>query len=155
VDLGSSYLPSDALAALLLAQLEARSQIQSRRQAIWMRYDEGLQGWARDHGVRLPVVPAHCAQAFHMFYLLMPSLEARQALIRHLRTRGILAVFHYQPLHRSPMGRRMADREFACSVTEDVSDRLLRLPFFNSLTEDEQESVIEAVIAFAGPTINN
>jgi dTDP-4-amino-4,6-dideoxygalactose transaminase len=152
VDLGSSYLPSDALAALLLAQLEARDAIQARRREIWLGYDGALCGWARDAGVRLPLVPAHCAQAFHMFYLLMPSLAARQALIRHLGARGILAVFHYQPLHRSPMGRRTAARETDCPVTDDVSDRLVRLPFYNSLSEAEQERVIEAVAASEFPS---
>ena len=148
VDIGSSYLPSDGLAAFLLAQLEAREQIQSRRREIWRRYYEALLPWANDHGIGLPIVPAHCEQSFHMFYLRMPSLAARQALIRHLRARGILAVFHYQPLHRSPMGRQIAARESACPVTEDVSDRLLRLPFYNSLCPDDQQRVIEGVMAF-------
>ncbi|MGH9848188.1 MAG: dTDP-4-amino-4,6-dideoxygalactose transaminase [Blastocatellia bacterium] len=149
VDIGSSYLPSDGLAAFLLAQLEARERIQSRRREIWNRYDEMLRPWAGDNAVRLPVIPENCEQSFHMFYLLMPSLDARQALIRHLRARGILAVFHYQPLHRSPMGRQTAARESGCSVTDAVSDRLLRLPFFNSLSPNEQQRVLEGVMTFA------
>ena len=149
VDVGSSYLPSDILAALLLGQLEARDAIQQRRRAIWLRYQQGLAEWAHEERVRLPVVPAHCEQAFHMFYLLMPSLDVRQRLIAHLRERGILAVFHYLPLHLSPMGRSFGGHPGDCPVTEDVSNRLVRLPFFNTLTEAEQDEVIGAILEFA------
>lgn len=145
VDIGSSFLPSDLLAAVLLAQLEARETIQARRQAIWTRYYEGLADWAAAQGTRLPVVPAECEQAYHMFYLLLPSLAHRRALIAHLKAQGIQAVFHYLPLHLSEMGRQFGGRVGDCPVTEDVSDRLLRLPFFNALTESEQNRVTEAV----------
>jgi dTDP-4-amino-4,6-dideoxygalactose transaminase len=145
VDLGSSYLPSDILAAFLYAQLEAREQIQAKRRRVWGYYQERLQSWAQDHDVRFPIVPAHCEQPYHMFYLLMPSLEQRQALIAHLKSQGILSVFHYLPLHLSEMGRRFGGKEGDCPVTEDVSDRLLRLPFYNDLTERDQESVCVAI----------
>lgn len=148
VDIGSSYLPSDILAAFLLAQLEARERIQARRRAIWERYAAGLADWAAARGVRLPVVPPECEQPWHMFYLLLPSLAERQALIDHLRARGILAVFHYVPLHLSPVGRRFGGREGMLPVTEDASERLLRLPFYNDLREADQDEVIEAVRAF-------
>jgi dTDP-4-amino-4,6-dideoxygalactose transaminase len=148
VGLGSSYLPSDILAALLLGQLEAREEIQSKRQRIWKRYHTGLETWAHKQGISLPFVPAHCDQAYHMFYLLLPSLEDRQALISHLRSHGILAVFHYLPLHLSEYGRRWGGRENDCPVTEDVSDRLLRLPFFFSLTEAEQAKIIDSICSF-------
>src|SRR5207249_9175619 len=92
IGLGSSYLPSDILAALLLSQLEAREEIQSRRRRIWQNYYAGLEAWADQQGVGLPFVPGYCDQAYHMFYLLLPSLQDRQALIGHLRSRGILAV---------------------------------------------------------------
>jgi dTDP-4-amino-4,6-dideoxygalactose transaminase len=144
-DIGSSYLPSDILAAYLLAQLEAHAEIQARRHAIWARYAEALAPWAEQSGARLPVVPEECEHPAHIFYLLMPSLEARTALLAHLRTRLILAVFHYQPLHLSEMGRRFGGREGQYPVTEDVSDRLVRLPIFFQLTDDEQARVIEAV----------
>jgi dTDP-4-amino-4,6-dideoxygalactose transaminase len=150
VDLGSSYLPSDILAAFLYAQLESREQIQARRRRIWEYYHEHLQGWAQEHNVRLPVVPAHCEQPYHMFYLLLPSLEKRQALIAHLKARDILSVFHYLPLHLSDMGRRFGGKQGDCPVTEDVSDRLLRLPFYNELSEAEQACVVAAVEEFAG-----
>ena len=145
VDVGSSYLPSDILAAFLYAQLEARQRIQERRRQIWERYYRELDGWASDHHVRLPLVPPHCEQPYHMFYLLLPSLEQRQGLIEHLRSRGILSVFHYVPLHLSRMGRECGGRPGDCPVTEDVSDRLLRLPFYNSLSEADQDEVLEAI----------
>jgi len=148
VDLGSSFLPSDLLAAFLWAQLEARDQIQARRRGIWERYRAGLEDWARDNGVRLPVVPAHCQQPHHMFYLLLPGLGERQALIEHLKAAGILAVFHYLPLHLSEMGARFGGRPGDCPVTEQVSDRLLRLPFYNDLSQADQDEVIQWVREF-------
>ena len=150
VDVGSSYLPSDILAAFLYAQLEARETIQTRRRRIWEQYAELLKDWARDNAVRLPIVPGHCEQPFHMFYLLMPSLAVRQALIAHLKDRGIMSVFHYQPLHLSAMGRRFGGKPGDCPVTEDSSDRLLRLPFYYGLTEDDQARVVDAVREFRG-----
>src|SRR5690606_32879127 len=95
VDIGSSWLPSDMLAAYLYAQLEQRDDIQARRGRIWQYYWDHLQEWAIQHGVRLPVIPEHCEQPYHMFYLLLPSLAERTALIDHLKERGILSVFHY------------------------------------------------------------
>jgi dTDP-4-amino-4,6-dideoxygalactose transaminase len=148
VDVGSSYLPSDVLAAFLLAQLEARELIQSLRCAIWMRYQAHLQSWASKMGVGLPFVPPYCNQPYHMFYLLLPSAESRDALITHLKARDILSVFHYVPLHLSTMGLRYGGRQGQCPVTEDVSNRLLRLPFYNGLTESDQARVIEAISEF-------
>jgi dTDP-4-amino-4,6-dideoxygalactose transaminase len=148
VDLGSSWLPSEVLAAYLWAQLEARDRIQRARERVWRRYRDELAGWAQAHDVRLPILPPQCEPAWHMFQLVLPSLDARQRLTGHLRARGILAVFHYLPLHLSPMGRRLGGRPGDCPVTEDLSDRLLRLPFYNGLTEEAQGEVIDAVRAF-------
>jgi dTDP-4-amino-4,6-dideoxygalactose transaminase len=148
VDLGSSYLPSDILAAYLLGQLEQREKIQAHRRTIWDTYAAALLDWAQHNEVQLPIVPAHCEQPFHMFYLLMPSLELRQRLIAHLRSRGVYAVFHYLPLHLSDMGRRFGGKPGDCPVTERVSDQLIRLPLHNVLTGSEQEEVIEAVLDF-------
>ena len=145
VDVGSSHLPSDLLAAFLLAQLEAREEIQAKRRQIWEYYYETLKGWAEAHDVRLPVIPADCEQPYHLFYLLLPSLEARQALIEHLKANNIRSVFHYQPLHLSDMGRRFGGRPGDCPVTESVSDRLLRLPFYNDLTESDQARVVDSI----------
>ena len=149
VDLGSSYLPSDILAAYLYGQLEQREKIQNHRRAAWNTYWTGLKVWAAAHGAQLPVVPEHCEQPHHLFYLVMPSLDLRQRLIAHLRDRGILAVFHYQPLHLSEMGRSFGGRPGDCPVTERVSDQLVRLPLHNLLTGNEQEEVIEAILDFA------
>jgi dTDP-4-amino-4,6-dideoxygalactose transaminase len=149
VGLGSSYVQSDLLAAFLWAQLEARARIQDAREAVWGRYAEALEPWATENGARLPVVPGHCEQSFHMFYVLLPSLDSRTRLIEHLRDRGILAVFHYLPLHLSEMGRALGGREGQAPVTEDVADRLVRLPFYTSMTEAEQAEVIDAVLEFA------
>jgi dTDP-4-amino-4,6-dideoxygalactose transaminase len=148
VDIGSSYLPSDLLAAFLRAQLEHRDQIQTMRQQMWEIYARELASWAEANGVRLPIVPAECEQSYHMFYVIMPSLESRQALISHLAGFGILAVFHYLPLHLSPMGLRFGGRHGDCPVTEDLADRLLRFPFFTGMTSSEQTQVIDAVRAF-------
>lgn len=150
VDIGSSYLPSELLAAYLSVQLENQSLIQSRRRQIWQRYDEALTGWADKQDVRRPYIPAHCQQAYHMYYLLLPSLESRTRLMDHLKERGILSVFHYLPLHLSDMGRQFGGQPGDCPVTEDLSDRLLRLPFFYSLTDEEQAEVIAAVTSFEG-----
>jgi dTDP-4-amino-4,6-dideoxygalactose transaminase len=147
VDIGSSYLPSDILAAFLYAQLEAREIIQSKRERIWNYYQEHLRDWALDYGVRLPSVPSHCEQPFHMFYLLLPSLEARQALITYLNTVEINSVFHYLPLHLSSMGRRFGGKSGDCPITEEISDRLLRLPFYNDLTEADQARVLSGLKA--------
>ncbi len=148
VDVGSSYLPSEILAAFLAAQFEARDAIQGARQRLWHTYYAALEDWACEFNVRLPVVPDYVEQAYHMFYMLMPSLETRQGLIAHLKSRGILSVFHYLPLHLSDMGRRFGGQPGDCPVTEDVSDRLIRLPFFNALTEAEQAQVIDAILDY-------
>src|SRR5437879_4061266 len=123
-------------------------QITVTRKRIWDFYYTHLCDWARNHDVRIPCVPEHCQQSFHMFYIVMPSLENRQALIEHLKSRGILAVFHYLPLHLSKMGREFGGRPGQCPVTERVSDCLLRLPFYNDLSESEQSQVVEAVQQF-------
>lgn len=148
VDIGSSYLPSDILAAFLLAQLERREAIQAKRRHIWTFYQHALEGWASAHQVQLPIVPPECEQPYHMFYLLLPSLDHRQRLIVYLKERGIQSVFHYLPLHLSDVGKRMGGKPGDCPVTEDVSDRLLRLPFYNDLTDGELEHVVGALQGF-------
>ncbi len=148
VDLGSSYLPSEMLAAFLYAQLEEHAAIQSKRRAIWERYDEALRPWSAQFGVARPTLPDHCEQSYHMYYLIMPDLASRQALIGALKESGISAVFHYLPLHSSQMGMRLGGKRGDCPITEDLSDRLVRLPFYTSLSQSDHERVIEAVTAF-------
>jgi len=145
VDVGSSYLPSDLLAAFLFGQLEAWEHIQSARRRLWNTYRAGLADWANTHEVHLPVIPPHCEQSYHMFYLIFPSLRRRQAMIESLKTRGILSVFHYLPLHLSEMGRRFGGNPGDCPVTEIISDRIVRLPFYNTLSEQDQAAVIAAI----------
>ncbi|MBX7220119.1 MAG: dTDP-4-amino-4,6-dideoxygalactose transaminase [Blastocatellia bacterium] len=145
VDVGSSYLPSDLLAAFLLAQLESYEAIQARRRFIWERYERELADWAAAQQVRLPLVPASCDQAYHMFYMLLPGLRQRQQLIAHLKNEGILSVFHYLPLHLSEMGQRFGGYEGMCPETERISDMLVRLPFFYNLRDEEQTRVIETI----------
>ena len=148
VDIGSSYVMSDVLAAFLYGQLEVWRQIQEKRRNIWQRYDAELRDWAAARDLRCPFVPDACEQAHHMYYLILPSLKVRQALIAFLKARGIMAVFHYLPLHLSPMGQRLGGHPGACPVSEDMSDRLLRLPFFNSLDPESQMRVIHAIHDF-------
>ncbi len=148
VDLGSSYLPADLLAAYLLAQLEARDRIQARRQALWARYARALAEGPAGGWFRLPVVPAGCDHPAHLFYMLAPSAAARTALIDFMRARQILLVFHYQPLHLSEMGVRLGGRAGQCPVTEDIADRLVRLPCYLQLDDEEQGRVIAGLEEF-------
>ena len=148
VDVGSSYSISDLLAAFLFAQLEQRDVIQKVRRGIWETYASELREWAARNDILLPIIPAHCEQPWHIFYLLLPSLSARQRLIEHLREHGILAVFHYLPLLLSSMGQRYGGLTGDCPRSEDVSDRLLRLPFYHDLSADDQRAVIAAICKF-------
>jgi dTDP-4-amino-4,6-dideoxygalactose transaminase len=148
VDIGSSYLPADLLAAMLLGQLEARDHIQSSRERIWNHYNANLGEWAAQQDVRLPIVPDHTEQSFHMFYLLMPNLADRQRLIEHLKANQIQSAFHYQPLHLSGMGRQLGGRDGDCPVTERVADTLLRLPFYNRMSASDLDRVVKAVTEF-------
>lgn len=150
VDIGSSFVLGDLLAVFLLAQLEEMESIQARRRALWEHYFAGLRDLAAKHALGLPVVPAHCEQAYHMFYLMTRSLAERTSLIDYLKKRGIGAVFHYVPLHLSEMGMRLGGRAGQCPVTEDISDRLLRLPFFNAMTRPEQDRVLTEIHGFYG-----
>ena len=148
VDVGSSYVVSDVLAAFLYGQLEQWERVQAKRRQIWDYYHLHLADWARQWGVRQPVVPAHCEQAYHMYYLVLPDLKSRQGLIHHLKDRGIMAVFHYQPLHLSEMGSRFGGCPGDCPVSEMAADCLVRLPFFNDLTSADQARVVEGVKSF-------
>jgi dTDP-4-amino-4,6-dideoxygalactose transaminase len=148
VDLGSSYLPSDILAAILFSQFESAKEIQLIRKQIWERYNAGLHQWANENSVLLPFVPEYCEQSFHMFYLLMPDLNTRQSFIAYLKNININAVFHYVPLHTSDMGKRFGYNEGDLPVTEDISNRLVRLPFYNDLELKDQEKVIQAINDF-------
>lgn len=148
-DLGSSYLPSDLLAAYLLAQLEAVDEIQLARQTLWQRYFHALEEWSQEEGVRLPTVPSRSEQSYSTFYMRMPTPESREALIDHLGKREITAVFHYQPLHLSEMGRRFGGAAGDCPVTEEASRTIVRLPFYAGLSDEELDRVVGAVRGFS------
>ncbi len=149
VDIGSSYLPSDVLAAQLTAQLESFDRIQFLRHAVWRAYHEELASWAAGNGVSQPVVPDGCAHPAHLYYLLLPDLDNRQAFIAHLSDRQVQATFHYQPLHSAPAGRRYGrPAPGGCPVTEEVSDRLVRLPVYPDLGESGVARVIDAVRSY-------
>jgi dTDP-4-amino-4,6-dideoxygalactose transaminase len=148
VDLGSSHAVAEILSAYLLGQLEARDKIQASRRARWDRYATELADWAAANDVRLPVVPDDCEQTYHLFYLLLPTGASRDRFIKHMRDSGILAVFHYVPLHLSSMGRRFGGYSGECPVTEDISQRLVRLPLYSTLSASDQALVIESVSGF-------
>ncbi len=148
VDIGSSYLPSEMLSAFLLAQLEAQEDIQMRRKNIWEYYHHNLAGWSKNNAIRQPFVPGHVEQAYHMYYLLLPNLESRTAFINHLKAKAVMGVFHYLPLHLSPMGMKFGGKEGDCVVTEQVSDQLVRLPFYTGITLEELDQVTQAVTSF-------
>ena len=148
VDLGSSYVISDILAAYLLAQLEVSGEIQRKREKVWNGYQASLKEWAGAQKVRLPLVPEQCEQAFHMYYLLLPTENDRDGFIEHLKRANMMAVFHYLPLHCSPMGSSTGIAPLGCPKTEDISRRLVRLPFYNDLSEAEQSRVIGTILEF-------
>ncbi|MEQ4717329.1 dTDP-4-amino-4,6-dideoxygalactose transaminase [Nonomuraea sp. B19D2] len=149
VDIGSSYLPSDILAAQLTSQLESFSTLQEQRHAVWRAYHEGLADWAAGNGVSQPMVPDACAHPAHLYYLLFPDVANRQAFIGHLAAHRVQALFHYQPLHSAPAGRRYGrEAPGGCPVTEQVADRLVRLPLFADLGETDVAHVIDAVSSY-------
>jgi dTDP-4-amino-4,6-dideoxygalactose transaminase len=149
IDIGSSYLPSDLLAAFLTAQLEQFTDIQRRRAHIWDSYHQRLAAWAGEHEVTQPTVPEDREQPAHLYYLLLPDLESRQGMLKHLLGHGVLGTFHYQPLHVAPAGVKFGRTgPDGCPVTEDVADRLLRLPLYGGMTEADIDLVITAVESF-------
>ena len=145
---GSSYLLSDLLAAYLLGQLEHLEEITQRRESIFQRYQDSLLPLSDAGHLILPTVPETCSPNYHMFQILVRDLETRTALIDHLKARGILAIFHYVPLHTSPMGESLGYHRGMLPVTEDISDRLLRLPFFFELKDEEIDVVTQEISSF-------
>ncbi|HSF20327.1 MAG TPA: dTDP-4-amino-4,6-dideoxygalactose transaminase [Vicinamibacteria bacterium] len=148
-DVGSSYVPSDLLAAFLLAQLERHQAVLAKRRRVWAYYFEGLREWAWENDVGLPAIPDDRVQSYHMFYVVVPTAQDRDALMAHLATSGVQSVFHYLPLHLSKVGRRFGGKPGDCPVTESVSTRLLRLPFFNDCDEVMLARVVSAVQRFS------
>lgn len=146
---GSSFLPSDILAAMLVGQLLGFEETQRRRKEVWDTYARELLPWAQHVGASLPHVPARADHPAHLFYILAPDADSRTRLSAHLNAYGIQAPFHYQPLHASQGGRMAAGRHRdECPVTTDVSSRLLRLPIFSTITDDQIARVVEGVSSF-------
>jgi dTDP-4-amino-4,6-dideoxygalactose transaminase len=148
VDVGSSYLPGEIVAAFLAAQTEQAERITRERLAIWDRYHAAFAGLEAGRHVRRPIVPAHCRHNAHMYYLLLRDLETRTAFIAAMRSAGIQCVFHYIPLHSAPVGLRLGRSAGELPVTDSASNRLVRLPLW--LADMDQQRVIGAVEAFFG-----
>jgi dTDP-4-amino-4,6-dideoxygalactose transaminase len=142
VDVGSSYLPGEIIAAFLASQLEHAESITARRMAIWQRYYDWAASLEANGDVRRPIVPTECVHNAHMFYLLLRDIETRTRFIGALKAAGIGAVFHYVPLHSSPAGQRFCRVAGRMTVTDDVSDRLVRMPLWAGL-EDHQQFVLD------------
>ena len=145
-DTGSSFGLSDTLAAYLLAQLEQRDSIQGRRRALWEKYAQALAPHAERLGYTLAVVPADREQTYHMFYLLMSDNRVRTGVLTGMREENVQPTFHYVPLHSSEAGRMFAARPTECPVTDDISGRLIRLPFYNTITPDDSDRVVETFL---------
>jgi dTDP-4-amino-4,6-dideoxygalactose transaminase len=148
VDIGSSYLPSEINAAFLWAQLESATTITHKRMDIWQQYHEAFADLEDRGTVRRPIIPAECQHNAHMYYLLLPDLDSRTALIEKLKACGINAVFHYVPLHSSPAGRKYGRVRGSMDVTDDISNRLLRLPIFYELSNQQIQVIVKAVKQF-------
>lgn len=148
VDAGSSWLLADTLAALLSAQLDVFQEIQELRGHTWKLYDIGLQNWSSKTSISPMTVPSHCQQPFHMYYLMTNSLEERTKLINHMKDRGVIPAFHYQPLHSSAAGKKYGRPGSDFVNTERAANCLLRLPLWAGMTTSEVEQVIESVVSF-------
>lgn len=148
VDVGSSYLPAELLAAVLVAQLEHAEVTQAARHAVWARYHAELAGWAARHGVQQPHLPAGAVHPAHLYWLRVRDLDTRTRLLAHLAARGVQGTFHYQPLHLSEVGRRLGGAPGDCPVSELAADTLVRLPLWAGLTTDDVDRVIAAVESF-------
>lgn len=148
VDIGSSYVPSELCSAFLWAQLEQLDEIAARRRRIYQHYRQGLKPLEAQGLLQLPQTPEDCESNYHMFYTVLPTAEIRNGLLSHLKSRDIHAVFHYVPLHSSPMGRKLVGEDVHLPVTDSISERLIRLPFFYTITPEQQDQVLEAVSEF-------
>jgi dTDP-4-amino-4,6-dideoxygalactose transaminase len=148
VDVGSGYVPSEICSAFLLAQLEKLDAIAARRQRIYQFYHDNLRPLEAEGLLRLPRVPGSCVDNHHLFYILLANAATRDALMADLRRHNIQAVFHYVPLHSSPMGTKLGAHRRRLPITDDVSVRLLRLPLFHDITREQQARVVSQVASF-------
>ena len=144
VEIGSSYVPSEICSAFLYAQLEEMDRISQRRRDIYEAYLRALTPFEAEGLLQLPVIPENCQSNYHLFAVLLPTPQLRDALLSRLKMAGIHAVFHYVPLHNSPKGKEIS-AEVVLPVTEDLSSRLIRLPFYHDLIGSEQDAVIASL----------
>lgn len=149
VDVGGSYVPSEIVCAFLFGQLELLEPIADRRETIYRRYETLLRPLEERGALKTPHIPDDCRSNYHMFYVILPNETSRNALMAHLRSHGVNAPFHYMPLHTSPMGRSLGGEEGMLPVTESISRRLLRLPFFYEITGEQQKIVVNLIDQFA------
>lgn len=145
VDVGSSYVPSEICSAFLYGQLEEMDRISDRRRVLYHNYRQGLRSLEVSGQIRLPRIPEDCQSNYHLFYLLLPSPAVRDALLQRLKAEGVTALFHYVPLHSSPCGLQFAGAE-ALPVTDDASARLVRLPMFFDLSEQDQRKIVDVLV---------
>jgi dTDP-4-amino-4,6-dideoxygalactose transaminase len=148
VDVGSNHFPSELQAAFLYAQLKSKEEIRKRRQNIWQFYNQELEIWAMKNSVILPCVPEYCEQSFHQYHMIMPSLRSRDALIEQLANENITGAFHYVPLHLSEIGRRFGAKPGDCPIAEEISGRMIRLPFFTNLEKDDLKRITDSIKKF-------
>jgi len=148
VDVGSSWVLSDLLAAILWGQMQRAIDINARRVEIWNRYHTNLSSWAAQHGVQLPLIPDGCEHVGHVYHLRFATGDQRTRFIDHMKARHISCVFHYQPLHASPIGQQFGGRKGQCPVAEHAGDCLVRLPIYNTLSRNDEDRVIEAIHEF-------
>ncbi|HET9830910.1 MAG TPA: DegT/DnrJ/EryC1/StrS family aminotransferase, partial [Vicinamibacterales bacterium] len=145
IDLGSSFLPSELTAAFLQAQLEHADAFYGRRLELWQRYHDSLERFERAGALRRPGVPEQCRSNGHIYYVLLPTAAAQASMLAALRSNGIDAVFHYVPLHSSPAGRRFGRASGPLAVTEDLPQRLIRLPLWAGMPDDHVDQVVDAI----------
>ncbi|PSR16269.1 dTDP-4-amino-4,6-dideoxygalactose transaminase [filamentous cyanobacterium CCP3] len=145
VDIGSSYLPSDILAAFLWAQLQQADSITQHRINIWSRYHSAFEEFEKDHRVQRPIIPRQCQHNAHIYYLLVDSLETRTQILANLKRFGVQATFHYVPLHSAPAGKKYGRQSGNLTVTEDICDRIIRLPLFANMTFEEADYIISLI----------
>ena len=148
VDKGSSYLPSDVVAAYLYSVLEISDKIQKKRVDLWQKYYNAFKIMEQDGKIKLPIVPNDCTNNGHMFYILFNDLQTRTKFISYLKSKEIYAPFHYIPLHSAPAGQKYCKTFSSMEITNRVSDTLVRLPMYYDITDDQVNKVIEAVLMF-------
>ena len=144
-DIGSSFLPSDILAAMLYAQMERFDEIMNKRMSVWNRYNEAFESLEKDGKLLRPYIPEYSTHNAHMYYIILPTREIRDELISKLRDHGVQSVFHYIPLHTSPMGQKLGYKSGDLPITEEYAGRLLRLPMWADLGSEDVELVIKSL----------